>query len=69
MSARTRKLIASLFLLIFSACFFTFVIAVAAGILPGRPLYAHLLYYFLVSVIWMLPVGWMIRWAQRPGGP
>jgi hypothetical protein len=63
MTAHTRKLIASLFLLAFSAFFFTLVIAVAAGILPGAPVYAQLFYYFVVCVIWMFPSGWIIRWG------
>ena len=65
MSAHTRKLIATVLLLGYSAFFFTFVIAIAAGILPGTPVYAQLLYYFVVCLIWMLPAGLLIRWAQR----
>jgi hypothetical protein len=66
MSSHTRKLVAALILLIYSVCFFIFAIAIAVGILPGKPVYAELLYDFVVCVIWMLPAGWLIRWAQRP---
>lgn len=66
MTAHTRKLIAAVLLLIFSVCYFTFVVAIAAGVLPGTPVYAQLAYYFAVSLLWVAPSGLLIRWAQRP---
>lgn len=66
MSTHTRKLVAALLLLVYSACYFLFVIAIAAGILPGSPVYAQLFYYFVVCLIWMLPAAQLIRWGARP---
>lgn len=67
MSAHMRKLAASVLLLIFSVCYFTLVIALAAGLLPGTPVSVQLAYYFAASLLWLAPGGLLIRWAQQPG--
>jgi hypothetical protein len=66
MNNRRRKLIGSLALLIFTSFYFLFAAALASVRLPSLALPWHLLYYFVASVLWMLPCGAIIRWMQRP---
>ena len=66
MPVRLKKLIGSMALLAFSLVYFWFAISVAIMRLPGLATPWHLLFYFIATLIWMLPCAAIIYWIQRP---
>jgi len=66
MPPRFRKLVGSLALIAFSIAYFWFAISVAIIRLPSLSLGWHLLFYFLATVIWLIPCAALIYWIQAP---
>jgi hypothetical protein len=66
MPVRLRKLIGSIALVLFSIAYFWFAITVAIMRLPGLETYWHLLFYLVITLIWMVPSGAIIWWIQAP---
>jgi uncharacterized membrane protein YhaH (DUF805 family) len=66
MPIRFRKLVGSLALIAFSIAYFWFTITVAIMRLPDLATGWHLLFYFLATVIWMIPCAALIWWIQAP---
>ena len=67
MTSRLKKLIGTVIFVVGSVLYFFFMITVAIARLPGTPLYVHLLFYFVITVIWVFFSGLLIRWMQAPG--
>ena len=66
MPLRLRKLIGSVALIVYSIAYFWFAITVAIMRLPGLATGWHLLFYFVITLIWMLPSMVIIWWIQAP---
>ena len=66
MPIRLRKLLGSIALVLFSIAYFWFAITVAIMRLPELATGWHLLFYFLATVVWMIPSGAIIWWIQAP---
>jgi hypothetical protein len=66
MTARTRKLIGTVVLLLFLAAYVGLVGAIGVGrVADSGPLVA-LGYALAAGLAWVLPAGFLIRWMQRP---
>jgi Protein of unknown function (DUF2842) len=69
MPARLKKLIGSVALLVFSLAYFWFAISIAIARLPGLATGWHLLFYLVVTLIWLVPSGAIVYWMQSPPRP
>jgi hypothetical protein len=68
MTARTRKLIGTVVLLLFLAAYVGLVGAIGVGrVADSGPLVAFG-YALAAGLAWVLPAGFLIRWMQRPDG-
>lgn len=67
MSIRTKKLIGAVLMLLFIA-FYAFAAMLVAAALQMRNAgtWVELVYYAAAGLLWTLPIGWLIRWMQRP---
>jgi peptidoglycan/LPS O-acetylase OafA/YrhL len=66
MTARNRKLVGAILLLILIAVYS--LLAMAAAIIlqvndAGKT--TELLYYITAGLLWVLPAGWIIKWMQQ----
>ncbi|HEU4475237.1 MAG TPA: DUF2842 domain-containing protein [Methyloceanibacter sp.] len=66
MSARIRKLIGAIALLIFVALYAWAAAAIGAGRITLAPAWAQFTYFLIAGLAWVVPAGLLIRWMQRP---
>jgi hypothetical protein len=66
MPIRLRKLLGSIVLVVYSIFYFWVAVTVAIVRLPGLATGWHLLFYFLTTVVWMIPAAAIIYWIQVP---
>ena len=66
MNIRLKKLIATFFTVGFLTLYCLFVMVLAVKLLPGTNGTMQLLFYMVFGLLWVIPVGIVIRWAQRP---
>jgi hypothetical protein len=66
MDIRLKKLIGTAIFVSGSAFYFLFMISVAIARLPGTAMATQLLFYFVITVIWVFFSGLLIRWMQTP---
>ena len=66
MSARSRKLIGMVVLLIFLALYAWAAMMIGAGRLTLAPQWAQFAYFVTAGLAWVIPAGLLIRWMQRP---
>jgi hypothetical protein len=69
MTARTRKLIGTVVLLVFLALYAWAAVVVGAGRVTLAPHWVQLAYFFTAGLAWVIPAGLLIRWMQRPDRP
>jgi hypothetical protein len=65
MPQRMRKLIGTVVLLVFLACYSLLAMALAAAVLPGAGGLMQFVYYAVCGLAWVLPAGVLVRWMQR----
>jgi hypothetical protein len=66
MTIRTRKLIGTMIFVLGSASYFFFIITVAIARLPGTTMGTQLLFYLVITLIWLFFAGILVRWMQKP---
>ena len=66
MSARTRKLIGTVLLLVFLALYIWLAAAIGSGRISAAPAWAQFAYFFAAGLAWVVPAALLIRWMQRP---
>ncbi len=66
MTIRTRKLIGTMIFVLGSASYFFFIVTVAIARLPGTTMGAQLLFYLVITLIWLFFAGILVRWMQKP---
>ena len=66
MNIRQRKLAGTVLFVAGSAFYFFFMITVAIARLPGTSLGVQLLFYLVITLIWLFFAGLLIRWMQKP---
>jgi hypothetical protein len=62
---RTKKLIATLALLVWLPVYAFMAMRVGISVLPEAGPFLALLYYALAGTAWILPVGLMLPWMHR----
>jgi hypothetical protein len=65
MTARTRKLIGTVTLLVFLSLYVWVAVAIGAGHVAQVSRWAQLAYFVVAGLVWVLPAGLLIRWMQR----
>ena len=66
MSAKTRKLIGTVGLLLFLAAYVALAGAVGLGRIAESPPLIRLGYALIAGLAWVIPAGLLIGWMQRP---
>ncbi len=66
MSARSRKLIGMIVLLIFLALYAWVAMIIGAGRLTLAPQWVQFAYFVTAGLAWVVPAALLIRWMQRP---
>jgi hypothetical protein len=65
MTARTRKLIGTISLLLLLASYATVAAVIGSGRIALAPAWVQFAYYLTTGLAWVLPAGLLIRWMQR----
>lgn len=65
LSPRTKKLMATMALLVWLPLYALAAMRVGVAILPDAGPFLALVYYALAGTIWILPVGLMLPWMHR----
>jgi hypothetical protein len=63
---RTRKLIGTILILLFVLLYFAIAMEVTARLLPDANGLLQLAGYLVAGLVWIVPVGLVIRWMSRP---
>ncbi len=66
MNVRLKKLIGTLVTVVFLIVYCFAVMLLAVRLLPGTNGWTQLLYYTVTGLIWIVPVGALIKWMQTP---
>jgi hypothetical protein len=66
MSARNRKFIGAVALLLFLAAYALSAMLVAVVLEVNGSRLGQLVYYPLAGLLWVLPAGWLVKWMQQP---
>jgi hypothetical protein len=66
MPTRLRKLVGSVALVVFSILYFWIAMTIAIMRLPALATGWHLVFYLVVTLIWLIPSGAIIYWIQAP---
>jgi Protein of unknown function (DUF2842) len=66
MNSRLKKLVGTMLFVAGTSSYFLFVITVAIARLPGTAMGMQLLFYLIVTLIWLFFAGILVRWMQRP---
>jgi len=66
MSSKIRKLIGTIFILIFLVFYALIVAAIADPILRDAGKFGEFLFYLITGLAWIVPAGIVIKWMQRP---
>lgn len=65
MSPHLKKLIGTLFTLVWLFVYALIAVGVARHLLPHAGALATLLYYLLAGTLWIIPVGLLLPWMYR----
>ncbi|MEE9375545.1 MAG: DUF2842 domain-containing protein [Rhizobiaceae bacterium] len=66
LSLRTKKFIGTFFIIILVVLYALVAVAIASAILADAPWYAHLAYFGLSGVLWVVPAMVIIKWMATP---
>ena len=66
MTARTRKLIGAIALLIFLGAYVWAAVIIGAGRITLAPHWAQLAYFLIAGLLWVIPADLLVRWMQSP---
>ena len=66
MTARTRKLIGTIALLVFLMLYAWVAASIGAGRITQAAAWAQLAYFLTAGFLWVIPAGLLVRWMQRP---
>ncbi|MBT3070775.1 DUF2842 domain-containing protein [Rhodomicrobium sp. Az07] len=66
MTPRLRKLIGVTVFVAGSLLYFLFTISIALARLPGTELWRHLLFYLVITLIWLVWAGILVKWMLKP---
>jgi hypothetical protein len=66
MNIRQRKLIGTVIFVAGSVSYFFVAITIAIARLPDTPMGVQLLFYLIITLIWLFFSALLIRWMQKP---
>ncbi|MFN8830482.1 MAG: DUF2842 domain-containing protein [Labrys sp. (in: a-proteobacteria)] len=66
MTMRMRKLVGTLFLLVFVIVYALVAMALAQGRITETAPWVQTIAYMLLGLLWVLPAAFVIRWMERP---
>ncbi|MEM8855048.1 MAG: DUF2842 domain-containing protein [Pseudomonadota bacterium] len=66
MNMRLRKLIGTVITVVFLVIYSFMAMLLAVRLLPGTSGLVQLAYYSVAGLLWVVPVGALISWMQRP---
>jgi hypothetical protein len=66
MNIRRKKLIGTVVFVSGSVFYFLFAISIAIARLPGTTMGTQLLFYLVITLIWVFFSAILIRWMQKP---
>lgn len=66
MTARPRKLVGMLALIVFLILYVWVAVAIDAGGITEAYWLVQLAYFLIAGLLWVIPAGLLIRWMQRP---
>ena len=62
---RTKKLIGAIVIVIWLPVYALLAMALAVRVLPHAHMVVQFLYYAIVGIAWILPIGLMLPWMSR----
>ncbi len=65
MRQRNRKLLGTIFLLVFVILWALFGMLIAQGRVIELPGYGRFLVFLFLGLVWVIPAGFVIRWMAR----
>jgi uncharacterized protein DUF2842 len=65
MSPRTKKLVGTIFILIWISIYSLLAMGVGVRMLPHANGFVVFLYYLLAGTLWIIPVGLLFPWMYR----
>ncbi len=67
MTSRTRKLLGTVFLLVFLSIYALLAMAVAISLnVHTSSKWIELAYYVIAGLAWVVPAAWIISWMSKP---
>jgi hypothetical protein len=69
MPVRLRKLIGTILIIVLVISYALIATTFATLLLGASAWWAHLLYFFLTGLLWILPAMLVIKWMEKPGKP
>lgn len=66
MHVRLKKLIGTIITVVFLTIYCLMVMVLAVRLLPGTSGFVQFLFYAGFGLAWVIPIGLLIRWMQRP---
>ncbi len=66
MSAKSRKLIGTIVLLVFLTIYIAIVGAIGAGRITEAHWFFQFIYFLVAGLLWVAPAAVLIRWMARP---
>ncbi len=66
MPQRLRKLIGVFISVAFVVFYALFAMVLAQRVVPGTSGLFQAVFYFVLGMAWIVPVGLLVRWMQRP---
>lgn len=67
-SARTRKFIGAVLLMLFLAAYVFTAVVVAAVLQVNAGRLVEVLFYVVAGLAWVIPAARLVRWMERPDG-
>ncbi|MEM0908200.1 MAG: DUF2842 domain-containing protein [Pseudomonadota bacterium] len=69
MDVRVKKLIGTVITVVFLTVYCFMVMMLAVALLPGTNGWVQLAFYTFFGLAWVVPIGALIKWMQRPHSP
>lgn len=66
MHPRLKKAIGTVITVVFLTIYCLLAMMLAVRLLPGTSGWTQLLYYVVAGLLWVIPIGIVIRWMQKP---
>lgn len=66
MGVRLKKLLGTLIIVVFLIVYCLLVMTFAVRLLPGTGGWTQLVFYTFTGLVWIFPVGALIKWMHKP---